>query len=465
MRYTFYLLVSLVLSLLPFLLIAQEKVLNQKNLQIRNGLYFKVNTRSPFTGEAFYEKYDNGQWKYLNYFEEGKIISTEAFYENGQIEFTEVSENDKREAQYFHSNGVLKHKNSYFKSDPTGIWQWFDRGGSIIREEEYKNLEGKHRILDEDQQILFEINYLDGLRHGKFYRYNDGQIVYEVEYLGGKANGISKRFSFLDSNQLWEIGRLKNDKRDGLYISYNFEGDLREVGRYKDGKKIDLWVRWYIRDFDTNILPISVIEKYLSGKIIERECLDEKEKSCEKYSSDVKGLKKKYEKQIDSYLFLYGDRPSKDLVEELLSMVDEEGNIVSNNKIIKMKKVKEEENAQEIAHKAKLKEKMDKAEEELKQAIYKKISRNWNIGPLMGIQNLEKYKVIIEIKINSEGQLSAPLRVIHPDKPKGSESIAKRLAVNAILASIPFSISKEIFPDGITMKMFFDPAAMTENGE
>ena len=86
-------------------------------------------------------------------------------------------------------------------------------------------------------------------------------------------------------------------------------------------------------------------------------------------------------------------------------------------------------------------------------------------SPLKTAANYERYIVILEIKINSDGKIGGPIKSIYPKKPKGTELIAKRAAVNAILASTPFSISKEIFPDGITMKIFFDPAVMTENGE
>ena len=179
MRCTFYLLVSLVLSLLPSLLIAQEKVLNQKNLQIRNGLYFKVNTRDPFTGEAFYEKYDNGQWKQINNFNKGKIIGSETFYENGQTEVKVNITNGKQSSEYFYTNGKLRHRKSTKNNDPIGKWQWFDSQGNILKEIKYGKLDGIVKILDEDQKLVSEINYRDGKRHGKTLHYYNNNIYVE----------------------------------------------------------------------------------------------------------------------------------------------------------------------------------------------------------------------------------------------------------------------------------------------
>lgn len=54
------------LLVLPSLVSAQEKVLNQENLQVRYGIYYEKRKRAPFTGKAFDQKYVNGQWKILN---------------------------------------------------------------------------------------------------------------------------------------------------------------------------------------------------------------------------------------------------------------------------------------------------------------------------------------------------------------------------------------------------------------
>ena len=69
-------------------------------------------------------------------------------------------------------------------------------------------------------------------------------------------------------------------------------------------------------------------------------------------------------------------------------MVDEEGKINSTNKLIKMKKIIEEENAQETARKIILQEKKTKAQKDLKTQILDKVNRNWNIAPLKQQQTM-----------------------------------------------------------------------------
>ena len=216
---------TLLLTFLVSPLMAVGKVLNQENLQIRNGLYFEVNTRVPFTGKAFNKKYANGQWKVLNYFKEGKVVGTEKFNRNGEISYEE---------------------------------------------------------------------------------------------------GINET-----------------------------------------------------------------------------------------------SLRLKREEQI--------------------------------------KKDKEAEVARRLKQKEKIK-KIKKAKVEIKKQVIKKINSNWNLAPLKTAVDYEKYKVVLEIKIDHRGYLRGPIKNISPYKPEGRYLIAKRSAVNAILASEPFSIPEDLFTDGLTLKIEFDPA-------
>jgi len=93
MNYVKYFLTLFLLLVLPSIVTAQEKVLNQENLQVRYGIYYEKRKRTPFTGKAFDQKYVNGQWKIINYFKEGRIVGTEKFAKNGEV-FYESGENE-----------------------------------------------------------------------------------------------------------------------------------------------------------------------------------------------------------------------------------------------------------------------------------------------------------------------------------------------------------------------------------
>ena len=41
--------------------------------------------------------------------------------------------------------------------------------------------------------------------------------------------------------------------------------------------------------------------------------------------------------------------------------------------------------------------------------------------------------------------------------------IARRAALSAVLKSVPFDISKDEFPDGISLSITFDPGDLEEN--
>ena len=127
-----------------------------------------------------------------------------------------------------------------------------------------------------------------------------------------------------------------------------------------------------------------------------------------------------------------------------------EGRIVGTEKFAKNGEVFYESGENETAHRLKRKEGIER--------IKREINTNWNVAALTTSVDYEKYKVILEIKIDPNGNLVGPVKIIYPYKPEGRFIIAKRAAVKAVLDSTPFAISKKMFPEGITLKIKFDPA-------
>ncbi len=97
----------------------------------------------------------------------------------------------------------------------------------------------------------------------------------------------------------------------------------------------------------------------------------------------------------------------------------------------------------------------------VKKQILEKINNNWNVVSLKRLPNFEKYKVTLEIPINSQGRISGSVKMIDPKNISGNFVLAKRVAVNAVLDSVPFAIPSEIFPNGLILKIVFDPENLT----
>ena len=111
---------------------------------------------------------------------------------------------------------------------------------------------------------------------------------------------------------------------------------------------------------------------------------------------------------------------------------------------------------------SKTNEKITKFKVEFKERVIEDITKNWNIAPLLEKANYEKYVVIIELSIDPKGQVKE-VNVIYPETLEGDFLVAKRLAMSAIAKSVPFKMSEQLLPEGIKLKIAFEPSSMTEN--
>ena len=92
-----------------------------------------------------------------------------------------------------------------------------------------------------------------------------------------------------------------------------------------------------------------------------------------------------------------------------------------------------------------------------KAKILQTLNDNWNVVSINRLPNYEKYVIILELKIDKNGDISGPIKLIYPDKASGNFLIAKRSAIKAVLDSSPFPVSKESFPRGLVLRVVFDP--------
>lgn len=166
--------IKLILTIFLFLIVGceQERVIDQAQLQTRNGISYEVNSSSPFTGRGFHN-YPSGQKAFEYSYVDGVIdgLVTE-WYKNGQ---------KKREGDFvdgkqqgigteWHENGQKKREVDFVDGKPQGLaTEWYENG--------QKKSEG---------------NFVDGRLEGTRLQYDkDGRENYSC-YKGGKQRTTSK---------------------------------------------------------------------------------------------------------------------------------------------------------------------------------------------------------------------------------------------------------------------------------
>ena len=101
-------------------------------------------------------------------------------------------------------------------------------------------------VFDEitENQVLFEINYKDGLPDGSFKSYyEDGQLKIMGNYNQGKEDGPFEKYH--DNGKLKYKGNYKQGQKDGLFESYYDNGQLKLSGGYKFGERDGLYKGYF----------------------------------------------------------------------------------------------------------------------------------------------------------------------------------------------------------------------------
>ena len=111
---------------LLFLVACAPNEVPSKNLVERQGVFYEINSRTPFTGVSV-EYYLDTIIK--NEFEE-RVLLQRATFEKGIKSGLYES---------FHPNGQLKSKGNYKDGKEDGLREWYDENGRLQSKECYKN--------------------------------------------------------------------------------------------------------------------------------------------------------------------------------------------------------------------------------------------------------------------------------------------------------------------------------------
>ena len=211
-----------------------HKLLNTKLLTVFIFLFYlvspeiyaqKINklTKDKKRTGVWKKYYSNNRIRYVGSFINGKEVGVFKYYDITTSkhptiikEFSSIS--DSAKVRYYNLDGKLRTIVTMLKKSRIGKWVYFFPNGAIFSEEFYTN--GK----------------LEGIL--KNY-YKNGNILEITQYSSGMKNGVSKKFS--DQEVLIEKVNYKNDVLNGKGMYFELNGDLKEEGVYKDGKRIGKW--------------------------------------------------------------------------------------------------------------------------------------------------------------------------------------------------------------------------------
>ena len=268
--------------------------------------------------------------EYLNGMKNGK---SKEYNDEGKLIFEGIYLYDhKKEGKEFFENGKIKYEGEYL-FDKKWNGKEYAENGDIIKiinngiekivgkkdknveyiEENNKNMNNaKAKEYDDNERLIFEGEYLNGMRNGKGKEYYLGELKYEGEYLNGKKNGKGKEYDekerlifegeylndlmwkgirkeYDDNGILIFEGEYFNEKRNGkgkeYYYNYLiFEGEYLNGYKYGKGKEYDFnnnlifegeyinGQRWKGKGKeydDNNNLKSEVV--YLNGKISKKD--------------------------------------------------------------------------------------------------------------------------------------------------------------------------------------------------
>ena len=193
--------------------------------------YFKNN----YNYKILFDKGDYYIGELKNKLQNGK---GKEYYDNGKLRFEGKYLYSQRLAgKYYYIDGKLEYEGEYLY-DEKWNGKGYDENGNIVYE--LKNGVGKVKEYDDyNGKLIFEGEYLNGLRNGKGKEYYfGGKVKFEGEYLNGQRNGKGKEYYYKNGELIFEGEYLNDNRWNGKGKEYNF-GELIFEGGYLNGIKLN----------------------------------------------------------------------------------------------------------------------------------------------------------------------------------------------------------------------------------
>lgn len=169
-----------------------------------------------------------------------KILSNDAIVEEGYLQ------NGKLDGAWttYHSNGEPNTIIVYSKGNRNGMaMKMTDEGRpEYIRHYRHDKLDGEQKVFNPNNGKLLEVaNYASGFKQGSYKKfYETGSLQERVHY--NKGIRIGKLEHFSEGGKLaYEVNYDDNDEQNGTVVYYFADGDVKEQGIMKDGKRSGFW--------------------------------------------------------------------------------------------------------------------------------------------------------------------------------------------------------------------------------
>lgn len=146
-----------------------------------------------------------------------------------------------------HQNGLLEHRINFVEGKEDGPDTTYYSTGClmVIR----NHIAGKEtgtwtNYYDSTGKIAWEMNYLNGQKHGRqVYLNKKGDTSLVENYLNGVLHGVKK--NYYSKSRVEKEAHYTNGLLDGLFVVYNAEGKPLQQVNYKNGKKDGVATYYY----------------------------------------------------------------------------------------------------------------------------------------------------------------------------------------------------------------------------
>jgi len=191
------------------------------------------------------KKYPNGNLMYEGTFKDDRPVGLFKRYNEDGILLSELNytdKNDKTNAAFFYPDGTKAAEGTYVSRKKDGLWKYYsDTQPSYLVGEEYYTADLRNGLSQKyypDGTLAEMITWDKGNRTGEWIQYYpDGSVCLRAEYIAGKLEGL---FSYYHPNgKLYYEGKYKDDFRTGDWMVFNYDGSLKQIIAYKEGKPSD----------------------------------------------------------------------------------------------------------------------------------------------------------------------------------------------------------------------------------
>lgn len=153
---------------------------------------------------------------------------------------TDVPGSNAIKAEKRDANGILLEQGILINGRRNGSWVTFHENKENVLKTSANyvddQLNGLFLTYSNRGQIETQINYVNGIYEGDYFKYEYGRLVEASQYRNGEMEGIYRKF--YSNNKLQIEAEYSAGKLNGLYVYYDDKGNVVMEYQYKDGEKV-----------------------------------------------------------------------------------------------------------------------------------------------------------------------------------------------------------------------------------